>query len=266
MDEVTHDTDVILTGRILVDPKRNGLRVAQDTHSSKPDTADIMNNTDSRGGNVTATAIKKVMAPTSGDSFSQDGKGAYEQKTRTQDNVVLLHQPKVENAPMATGTTGSSASEPVRTNVIEQVIGRVREHFAGRDIKNGVEQVVIRLFPESLGELKLNMRMENQCLKIEIVAESSMVRDTLIKHSDTLKETLARQNISMETFDVSTGSDRNGSPSHSQGQSNWQELARQQRNNAWNISGGYRVSDTPETPQKTLYQPSSEHSMVDVLF
>jgi flagellar hook-length control protein FliK len=87
-----------------------------------------------------------------------------------------------------------------------------------------------------------------------------------MKHVDTLKETLSRQNITMETFDVSTGSNKNGFGSNGQSQANWQELARQQQNAAWNTSGGYRVSDTPEISQRPLYQASTEHSMVDVHF
>jgi len=265
VDAVTHDTDATLAGRTLVDAKRNGLLVVQDAQSSKPDAADTVNSAESRSGNVVAAAIKNVMAPASGESFGQDGKGASDQKTGAQDNMTLLHQLKVESAPVAAGTSGSSTSEPVRTNVMEQVISQVREHLAGREIKSGVEQITIRLSPENLGELKLNLRMENQCLKVEIVAENSTVRDALIKHSDTLKDTLARQNISMETFDVSTGSNGNGSTSYGKG--DWRELARQQQQNmAWNFSGGYRAGDSLENAQSPIYQAPSEHSMLDVHF
>jgi flagellar hook-length control protein FliK len=262
VDAVTRDTGVTLAGRIPVDGKRNGLQVVQEAQSSKSDATETANSTESRSGNVVEAAIKKVTAPANGESSGQDGKGASDQKTGAQDTMMLLHQLKVESAPVAAGTSGASANEPVRANVMEQVIS----HLAGRDIKSGVEQVVIRLSPDNLGELKLNLRMENQCLKVEIVAENSAVRDTLMKHADTLKETLSRQNITMETFDVSTGSNKNGFGSNGQSQANWQELARQQQNSAWNASGGYRINDVPEIPQRPLYQASTEHSMVDVHF
>jgi flagellar hook-length control protein FliK len=123
---------------------------------------------------------------------------------------------------------------------------------------------VIRLSPENLGELKMNLKMENQRLKVEIVAETTMVRDTLMKHSDSLKETLARQNITMESFDVSTGSNRQGATS--QGQADWRELARQRQYNAWAPNGGYKLDTVPEMPIRPVYQASTAHSMVDVHF
>jgi flagellar hook-length control protein FliK len=175
-------------------------------------------------------------------------------------------QMKAEQTHMATSMPGATASETVRSEVMEQVVGQLREHLAERDIKNGAEQVVIRLSPENLGELKLNLRMENQCLKVEIVAESSMVRDALIKHSDTLKESLASQNITMDTFDVSTGNNRNGAASYGQSQADWQELARQRQHGAWQSSGGYRISNATEIPKSQIYLASSEHSMLDVHF
>jgi flagellar hook-length control protein FliK len=125
---------------------------------------------------------------------------------------------------------------------------------------------VIRLSPENLGELKMNLRMENQCLKVEIVAETPLVRDALMKHADSLKESLARQNITMESFDVSTGSNKYGSASQGQGQGDWRELARQRQSNAWVSAGGYRLDTVPDVPLKPLYHASATHSMVDVHF
>lgn len=213
---------------------------------------------------ATANAAQRVLSSAEGELFQQDGKEPSNQKPGTQDVVMPMHHPKVERFSAQVSTSGPAASEAVRAHVIEQVVSQVREHVTGRDIKSGAEQIVIRLSPENLGELKLNLRMENQCLKVEIVAENSVVRDTLIKHSDTLKETLARQNITMETFDVSTGGNRQGATPH--GRDEWQELTRQQQHASWNASRGYRVGETPELPRPQLYQSPIEHSMVDVHF
>jgi len=262
-DTVARDVHATLAGRISVDGKRNDPHAGQEMETSKPDAADAVDGLESRSNeNVAAVAIKKGMASTNEESFDQDGKGASGQKTGVQDTMMFLHQPKVESPSVVAGVSGASASEPVRANVMEQVVS----HLTENGVKSGAEQVVIRLSPENLGELKLNLRMENQCLKVEIVAENNQVRDSLIKHSDTLKEALARQNIAMETFDVSTGNGGNGAASYGQDQRGWQELTRQQQNAAWNTSGGYRVSDAPEMPQRPLYQASARHSMVDVHF
>lgn len=211
--------------------------------------------------NVVATALDETMSTDSGESFGEEGRGSFDRHAGVQNHVIQL---KTEHSQPTSGATESS--ETVRSGLLKQVVGQVREHLLTRENKSGVEQVVIRLSPESLGELKLNLRMENQCLKVEIVAENSMVRDTLIKYSDTLKESLASQNITMETFDVSTGNNRNGAGSYGQNQAGWQELAHQRQQAAWRSSGGYRLSDTPEVPKNPMYLASTEHSMLDVHF
>jgi len=265
MDTVAVARDIHATPavHIAVDGKRSDPRAEQEIQTSKPDAADAVDGLESCSNeNVAAVAIKKGMASTNEESFGQDGKGTSGQKTGVQDNMMLLHQMKAESPSAVAGASKATASEPVRANVMEQVVS----HLTASGVKNGAEQVVIRLSPENLGELKLNLRMENQCLKVEIVAENNQVRDSLIKHSDTLKEALARQNIAMETFDVSTGNGRNGAASYGQGQRGWQELTQRQQNAAWNTSGSHRVSDAPEIPQRPLYQASARHSMVDVHF
>jgi flagellar hook-length control protein FliK len=153
--------------------------------------------------------------------------------------------------------------EPLPASVLESSVQQVKEHLSSRVYKTGTEQVCIRLTPENLGELKLTLRMENQQLKVDIVAENSMVRDTLLKHTDSLRETLAKQNISMESFNVSTGGN-GGSPGRDQ--SDWRELAKQQQfNNAWMSADGYRNADKA-TNQGPKYMAQASHSMVDVHF
>ncbi|NVN89781.1 MAG: flagellar hook-length control protein FliK [Desulfuromonadales bacterium] len=264
VDAGAGDANITLAGRVAVEGKRTNPHASIEVKHLQQNAPVSDASVEPSTKNVSEGALKQVLALSEGDSFSQDGNGASNQKPGTQDFVATVHQVKVERAPVLASTSGTAASETLRTNVMEQVVGQVREHVAGRDIKTGAEQIVIRLSPENLGELKLNLRMENQCLKVEIVAENSMVRDTLMKHSDTLKETLARQNITMESFDVSTGSNKNGASPHGQG--DWQELTRQQQHAAWNTSRGYRVSETPDVPRTPLYQTSIEHSMVDVHF
>ncbi len=236
----------------------------EDVTSSQTDLAEAVDGTGSRNENVAEAALTKTTSSESGASTGEEGSSTFRQQLEIHPHVTQL---KAEQAHITNDVSDTSGEATIHTDVMDQVTGQIREHLAGRDIKGGVEQVVIRLSPDSLGELKLNLRMENQCLKIEIVAENSMVRDTLIKHSDTLKESLANQNITMETFDVSTGSNRNGASSYGQGQTDWQELARQRQQQATlHSSGGYHLSDTPVIPTKALYLASGEHSMLDVHF
>jgi flagellar hook-length control protein FliK len=175
----------------------------------------------------------------------------------------LLHQQvKTEGLLTAKAVTGAVQTDASRAApASEQVVQQVRDCLVNHDTKPGTEQIVLRLSPEHLGELKVNLSLEGQRLKVEIVAENRMVRDSLMQHTDTLKESLSRQNIKMDSFEVTTGG--NGSTDGGRGQGDWRELAQQRQHDAWMPNGGYRVAKLVE-PAIAAYQLKSEHTMVDL--
>ncbi len=85
----------------------------------------------------------------------------------------------------------------------EQIHNQIREKLDANDVGFKKGSITLRLHPEELGELKINMRMEDQRLKVEIVTQNQSVKDALMQNLDTLKETLSRQNIAMDRFNVS---------------------------------------------------------------
>jgi flagellar hook-length control protein FliK len=87
----------------------------------------------------------------------------------------------------------------------EQIISQVKEKLAEQRISTDNGQVTLKLHPVELGELKITVRMDDQRVRVDVVAENRMVKDALMQNIDSLKEALARQNVSMERFDVSTG-------------------------------------------------------------
>jgi flagellar hook-length control protein FliK len=147
--------------------------------------------------------------------------------------------------------------------VPEQVEQQVKDRLVNHEAKPGNEQIVLRLSPDHLGELRINLNLDGQKLRVEIVAENRMVRDSLMQHTDNLKDSLARQNIKMESFDVTTGG--NGAADSGRGKGDWRELAQQRDHNVWMPDGGYRLEKQP-TPAIAAYQMKSEHSMVDLHF
>jgi len=157
----------------------------------------------------------------------------------------------------ASGDTSRAALPP------DPVVQQVRDRFANHETKPGSEQIVLRLSPEHLGELKVNLNLEGQRLKVEIVAENKVVRDSLMQHTDALKESLSRQNIKMESFDVTTGGNSTADGGRNQG--DWRELAQQRQQNAWMPDGGYRLA-RQAAPAMAAYQAKSEHAMVDLHF
>lgn len=182
------------------------------------------------------------------------------------DNPAMAMHHQIKTGP-ATQTVGSVATTdnaaPVQ-HPADQAVQQVRERLTGHAVKEGSEQIVLRLTPEHLGELKLNMNLDGQRLKVEIVAENSAVRDSLLQHSDILKETLSRQNIRMESFDVTTSG--NSTADGNRGQSEWRELAQRRQQNLWMPEGGYRLPKQTAQPDVAVYRPQMQHSMVDLHF
>ena len=192
------------------------------------------------------------------ENFNQSGNGSSDYVIGTQNQELQARQSGTESGAVLTDSSALS-----KHDVMRQVVSKVSEQATVLEKGNGFEQVVIRLTPESLGELKLNLRMENQYLKVEIVAENSSVRDELLRNSNALKDALARQNITMNSFDVSTGSNGNGSSAFAR--EDWRELVQQQRA-PWDFAGDYRADTMNTKPQPGVYGLPVEHSMVDLHF
>jgi flagellar hook-length control protein FliK len=175
---------------------------------------------------------------------------------------MLQHQVKKEAVPAVNTISGPAQSERSQVSQpAEQVVQQVRDRFVNHEAKPGSEQIVLRLSPEHLGELKVNINLDGQRLKVEIVAENRMVRDSLMQHTDSLKESLSRQNIKMESFEVTTGG--NGTTDGGRSQSDWRELAHQRQQNTWMPEGGYRLAKQVE-PAVAAYQLKPQHTMVDL--
>jgi flagellar hook-length control protein FliK len=87
----------------------------------------------------------------------------------------------------------------------ENIVSQVREKLLNQDPTGTVSKITLKLNPHELGELQINVRLENQKMTVDITAQNQVVKEALLQNIDQLKETLLRQNISMERFNVSTG-------------------------------------------------------------
>jgi flagellar hook-length control protein FliK len=170
----------------------------------------------------------------------------------------------VEQQKATTAATRPSVGEPLRQNVSEQVMPQVKERLEMHDIKPGKQQITLTLSPGTLGELKMNLNLQGDKLSIEIVTENRSVRDAIVQHVDTLKESLARQNITMESFDVTTGG--KGSGNQGQNQNAWRELVKQQQQQQqfWTSPRGYATAQADSLSGVAMQQRLQGQSMLDI--
>ncbi len=118
----------------------------------------------------------------------------------------------------------AEAPQPQRQ---EPVARQVAEHLSGYNFKPGTEQVTLKLSPENLGNLQLNISMDDNRLRLDIVADTRVARDALLQQADELRESLSRQNIKVDSFNVTTGN--GGSQYQHQQFANWQQTMPQQK-------------------------------------
>ncbi len=162
----------------------------------------------------------------------------------------------------------SISSDPLKTVVQpepilpEQIERQVSEKLVTHEFKQGTDQISFKLSPEHLGNIQLNMRMEDQRLKLEIVTESRGTRDALLQQSDSLKETLSRQNIQMDSFTVTTGN--SGNLTQQSGGGEWRQATTEQNRNQQSQYKTANISADFESPVR--YFAPQYQSTIDVRF
>lgn len=207
---------------------------------------------------------------------SDSGLNGNSQEAFSQQNLDLPKPAMLPtaNASLAAASNVSPASSTVqavpqelsRTASSESVAGQVREQLSTRNIKQGNEQITIQLSPDHLGDIKVNFRLEDQKLRVEIVAENRNARESLLQHADSLKESLARQNINMEKFEVTGGNSGSTTGQGAYSQPEWREMAKNRQTQQWLSSGGYRTQMNGAEVSAPVYFARAENSTLDLHF
>lgn len=195
---------------------------------------------------------------------SADHESNLEQRNGTNENQVLIQNMRGQSVSEHQKTSPVSSktvmNDTVKQDVPEQIMQQVKERLVLHDVKSGNQQITLTLSPDGLGELKMNLNLQGQKLSVEIVTENRTVTDAIVQHTNTLKESLARQNITMESFDVTTGG--KGSENQGQNQGAWKELAKQQQ--FWTSPRGYQTARVDLPPELEGNQRQQSQSMLDI--
>jgi flagellar hook-length control protein FliK len=72
-------------------------------------------------------------------------------------------------------------------------------------LKNGAHEVRLQLKPETLGEIKMQIRIEGDVVAARINVESQQVRQIVESNMQSLKDALAEHNLQAGAFDVNVG-------------------------------------------------------------
>lgn len=212
-------------------------------------------------GTKTASALTAKLAPSQGNSgqdLSGDAgkQGHPGQKAPGEQNGQL--QPALTGA--QTPVTADAAQPEMkqashRSALHENILSQVKDGAVSHDGK-GNGQMSIKLNPGELGELKIQVRMEDNRLRIEVQADNRMVKDLLMSNLESLKEALTGKNFTMAGFDVSTGGGGFNSPLPEEKRSSRQQPMRTAR------AGGYPGQEE----RRVNYLTGDVNNLLDVRF
>ncbi|MFW5785010.1 MAG: flagellar hook-length control protein FliK [Chitinispirillaceae bacterium] len=127
-----------------------------------------------------------------------------------------------EEMQLNVGQIGKSASDAVifqpaerlssvLTRMTDEAIVRQISEKMQSAVRSGVHELRIQLRPESLGEVRLSIRMESDVVFARIQVENQQVKQIVEAHLQSLKDALEEQNIHAGSFSVDVGGNRDGS-------------------------------------------------------
>jgi flagellar hook-length control protein FliK len=191
-----------------------------------------------------------------GGSGDPDKKGHPEQKAQGSEAPVQPQGAGLQAATLQELPQPEAKAVTPKSALHESILAQVKDGVVTHD-GTGNGEMSIRLNPGELGELKIQVRMDdNNRLRVEVQADNKMVKDLLMGNLDSLKDSLTAKNFTMEGFDVSTGGGFN-SPLPEQKESPRQQLSRPGR------AGGY--SDQGEDT-RVNYLTAEVNNLLDVRF
>jgi flagellar hook-length control protein FliK len=236
--------------------RATGTEQATENHTDKPD---HWGNSGSSAGievTVKGTSSSANASGGNGDMFRKgedNGKGNLK---FAEVNIGMRSQGISEQT---SSVADGMPDEPAKNISPEQIMTQVREKLAETPLKSDSGVISLKLHPDQLGELKVHIRLEDQKLKVEVIAENHVVKDALLQNINSLRETLSRHNLTMDKFNVLTAGNGGSNQQFSDG--------RHSAQTPWvNHYDRYTVPVEDDRLVTAKYLDQVDNSLVDVRF
>jgi flagellar hook-length control protein FliK len=126
----------------------------------------------------------------------------------------LVKAAEAEQVPMGDGVmrmpgAGAQVQDMKSTGHVtrtpdESVINQIADRLHGA-VRSGITEVRVQLRPESLGEVQMRIRMEGDVVVARIQVESQQVKQIVESNLQSLRDSLAQQNLTCGSFEVNVG-------------------------------------------------------------
>lgn len=133
------------------------------------------------------------------------------------------------------------------------VVDQMAAHFANtRPLESGT--VNLRLHPQELGELRMEIKVEQDNIKAHIIAQNPQAQEMIDRHLPRLREALAQQGLHLQQIEV-TVADGNQS-----GEQRFQDNTRQQLSQSLHKDAGHALF-TLDPDEETVESTSSANNL-----
>ncbi len=152
------------------------------------------------------TFREEVMSvkPSEGTEMQMNGNASRE-GAPSFDSHLSTAAPKLAGASVSAKEATPFVDRETQTDVIRQIVQRMT---LKSDHKHS--QMIIRLKPEFLGHVRLQVTTEGHQVMVRMDAESNMVKEIVEHNMPHLKAELHQHGLQIEKFDVFVGSDNDG--------------------------------------------------------
>jgi hypothetical protein len=149
----------------------------------------------------------------------------------------------------------NDSNAPVFTSLVPDPVGQVAEGTA-YSVKNGQKELIIRLNPDNLGEVRVNLTSHgNKELSARLIASTVESHDLLKSQLEGLKTTLEAQGVTVERLSVVlAGHTENSNGAQSQHQSSTgREQSQDQQQHNTQQGSTFQQQYNPQNPASSLF-------------
>jgi flagellar hook-length control protein FliK len=168
-------------------------------------TAQVADSIESAGVEASVTA-EPVSGQQQAEAIEHESGRWADELTPAAERMSVAEETAVDD----TAAKPGESKHHIRLNSMQQqrMLQRVTKAFELAQQRGG--EIRLRLSPPALGSLKVELKFEGQQMSARLEAEHSQARQLILEHLPALRDRLAEQGISIETFEVDLYHDQSG--------------------------------------------------------
>jgi flagellar hook-length control protein FliK len=142
-------------------------------------------------------------------------------------SLIFAHQRSTSQLTPSVASTESSLYRLPNGTVVPEgtVVDQMIGHFSmNKRLESGT--VNLRLYPQELGELRMEIKVEQDNVKAHIIAQNPQAQEMIDRHLPRLREALEQQGLNLQQVDVTIAANDNAGGERFQENNAWRQPGR----------------------------------------